>query len=121
MNSVVRLPHKLSKSWKARLSAYTELIDHFKKSASDDDPIFKPWLSDVELLKKFVTDTNAAAQDKGIEALTELLKQSGQNAARSVSTYPRTRKTNYHSLASLVNFLNQRLRKASTLQGQQQS
>ncbi|TIC25189.1 ARM repeat-containing protein [Wallemia mellicola] len=68
-------------SWKARLSAYTELIDHFKKSASDDDPIFKPWLSDVELLRKFVTDTNAAAQDKGIEALTELLKQSGQNAA----------------------------------------
>ncbi|TIC50770.1 ARM repeat-containing protein [Wallemia mellicola] len=68
-------------SWKARLSAYTELIDHFKKSASDDDPIFKPWLSDVELLRKFVTDTNAAAQDKGIEALIELLKQSGQNAA----------------------------------------
>ena len=71
-------------SWKARLNAYTELIDHFKKSASDDDPLFKPWLNDADTLKKFVTDTNAAAQDKGIEAVTELLRQSGQNAARCV-------------------------------------
>ncbi|TIA75270.1 hypothetical protein E3P91_00530 [Wallemia ichthyophaga] len=68
-------------SWKARLSAYAELIDQFKKSASDDDPVLKPWLSSPDTLSKFVTDSNAAAQDKGIEALTELLKQSGQNAA----------------------------------------
>ena len=69
------------KNWKARLSAYNELIVTFQKSSSDDDPIFTPYLSNVDLLKRIVTDSNAAAQDKGLEALTELLKQSGTSSA----------------------------------------
>lgn len=36
------------KNWKARQSAYLDLAEKFKKSASDDDPMFRPyWNGDL--------------------------------------------------------------------------
>lgn len=38
------------KNWKARLSAYTEIISKSAKTASDTDPFFRPYVSDGALL-----------------------------------------------------------------------
>ncbi|KAJ9121720.1 hypothetical protein QFC22_002341 [Naganishia vaughanmartiniae] len=70
------------KNWKARQSAYIELITRFGKTASDDDPFFRPYLNG-DILKKWVTDSNAVAQEKGVDAVCALLKDSGENAART--------------------------------------
>ncbi|KAJ9096595.1 hypothetical protein QFC19_007128 [Naganishia cerealis] len=70
------------KNWKARQSAYIELVTRFGKTASDDDPFFRPYLNG-DLLKKWVTDSNAVAQEKGVDAVCALLKDSGENAART--------------------------------------
>ncbi|KAI5453121.1 hypothetical protein NCC49_006149 [Naganishia albida] len=70
------------KNWKARQSAYLELIQKFGKTASDEDPFFRPYLNG-DLLKKWVTDSNAVAQEKGVDAVCALLKDSGENAART--------------------------------------
>ncbi|KAI6036614.1 microtubule associated protein [Pisolithus microcarpus] len=66
-----RLAHK---NWKARVSAYETLIKAFQTSASDNDPVFKPYISNSDLLKKIVTDSNAVAQEKGVECLVALVK-----------------------------------------------
>jgi cytoskeleton-associated protein 5 len=69
-------------NWKARLSAYTELTLKFSKTSGDDDPFFRPYLS-ADLLRSWATDTNAAAQEKGLEALCSLIRESGENSART--------------------------------------
>ncbi|KAK7693577.1 hypothetical protein QCA50_003146 [Cerrena zonata] len=61
-----RLVHK---NWKARVSAYESLIKSFQASASDSDPVFKPYINNPDLLKKIATDSNAVAQEKGVECL----------------------------------------------------
>ena len=75
-----RLAHK---NWKARVSAYESLIKSFQTSASDNDPIFKPYIHSNDLLKKIVTDANAVAQERGIECLVSLVKYAGETAANS--------------------------------------
>lgn len=75
-----RLAHK---NWKARVSAYESLIKSFQSSASDSDPVFKPYTNNPDLLKKIATDSNAVAQEKGIECLVAFVKFSGENAART--------------------------------------
>ncbi|KAG6334584.1 hypothetical protein ID866_4507 [Astraeus odoratus] len=75
-----RLAHK---NWKARVSAYESLIKTFQTTASDDDPAFKPYVSNPDLLKKIVTDSNAVAQEKGVECLVALVKFAGQTAAKT--------------------------------------
>lgn len=75
-----RLAHK---NWKARVSAYESLIKSFQTSASDNDPIFKPYISNSDLLKKIATDTNAVAQEKGVECLVALVKYAGENTAKT--------------------------------------
>ena len=37
-------------NWKARVSAYTEVISKSAKTASDSDPFFRPYVSDGALL-----------------------------------------------------------------------
>ncbi|EKM55417.1 uncharacterized protein PHACADRAFT_161397 [Phanerochaete carnosa HHB-10118-sp] len=75
-----RLAHK---NWKARVSAYETLIKTFQTTASDTDPAFKPYTSNPETLKKIVTDTNAVAQEKGIESVVNFVKFAGENAAQT--------------------------------------
>ena len=64
-----RLSHK---NWKARVNGYECLVKTFENTASDTDPAFKPYINNVDMLKKFATDSNAVAQEKGVECLEPL-------------------------------------------------
>lgn len=75
-----RLVHK---NWKARVSAYEALIKTFQTTASDTDPAFKPYINHPDLLKKIATDSNAVAQEKGLECLVALIKFSGETSAKT--------------------------------------
>lgn len=75
-----RLSHK---NWKARVSAYEALIKVFQNTASDTDPAFKPYINNNDLLKKIATDSNAVAQEKGLECLVSLVKYAGETSART--------------------------------------
>lgn len=55
----------------------------FQATPSENDPAFKPYTSHPETLKKIVTDTNAVAQEKGVETVIALVKFAGENAART--------------------------------------
>ncbi|WRT68653.1 uncharacterized protein IL334_005632 [Kwoniella shivajii] len=70
------------KNWKARLSAYTDVISKSAKTASDTDPFFRPFVSDGALLKKWCLDANAVAQEKGIEAVLAIVRYSGETSAK---------------------------------------
>jgi cytoskeleton-associated protein 5 len=75
-----RLAHK---NWKARVSGYEALIKTFQTTASDTDPAFKPYINHPDLLKKIATDSNAVAQEKGLECLVALVKFSGETSAKT--------------------------------------
>jgi len=75
-----RLAHK---NWKARVSAYESLVKTFENTASDNDPAFKPYINNPDLLKKIVTDANAVAQEKGVECVVALVKFAGETAAKT--------------------------------------
>jgi cytoskeleton-associated protein 5 len=75
-----RLVHK---NWKARVHAYEYLIKTFQTTASDTDPAFKPYINNPELLKKIAMDSNAVAQEKGVECLIALVKFAGETVART--------------------------------------
>lgn len=75
-----RLSHK---NWKARVSAYETLVKTFQLTASDTDPAFRPYTSNPDLLKKIITDSNAVAQEKGVECVIAFVKFAGENAART--------------------------------------
>ncbi|KAH9934783.1 armadillo-type protein [Fomitopsis serialis] len=82
--STIPIPDRLAhKNWKARVSAYEALVKTFHTTSSDDDPAFKPYLNNPELLKKAVTDANAVAQEKGVECVVAFVKFAGENAART--------------------------------------
>ncbi|MCI4383816.1 hypothetical protein PGIGA_G00031060 [Pangasianodon gigas] len=53
------------KVWKARLSGYTEALQLFQRITDEKSP---EWGKYQGLIKKFVTDSNAVAQLKGLEA-----------------------------------------------------
>ncbi|OJA21603.1 hypothetical protein AZE42_01675 [Rhizopogon vesiculosus] len=78
-----RLNHK---NWKARVSGYESLIKTFQTTASDSDPAFKPYVNNPDLLKKIATDSNAVAQEKGVECLVALIKFAGETAAKTRET-----------------------------------
>ena len=75
-----RLSHK---NWKARVNGYESLIKTFENTASDTDPAFKPYLNNLDLLKKFATDSNAVAQEKGVECLVALVKFAGETTVKT--------------------------------------
>ncbi|XP_042874347.1 cytoskeleton-associated protein 5-like isoform X2 [Penaeus japonicus] len=58
-----RCVHKL---WKARLSGYEECTKHFPKIVDERSPEFNKF---APLMKKFVTDSNAVAQEKALDAV----------------------------------------------------
>jgi cytoskeleton-associated protein 5 len=75
-----RLAHK---NWKARVSGYESLNKAFQLTTSDADPTFKPYINNPDTLKKIVTDSNVAAQEKGVECVIAFVKFAGENAART--------------------------------------
>ncbi|KAK9457468.1 armadillo-type protein [Dipodascopsis uninucleata] len=76
-----RAAHKI---WKVRLAAYEEMTKQFSVSGSESDPCFRPFLSDPALFKKIVTDSNVAAQEAGINALTAFIRYGGTNACQKL-------------------------------------
>ncbi|KAG8908511.1 Microtubule-associated protein, microtubule dynamics during spindle orientation [Tulasnella sp. 403] len=85
-STIPLLDRIVHKNWKARLDGYEALPKVFQLTTSDSDPTFKPYLSDPGLLKKIVTDANAVAQEKGVEAICALVQYSGENSARTRDT-----------------------------------
>ncbi|KAJ7449776.1 microtubule associated protein, partial [Mycena latifolia] len=75
-----RLSHK---NWKARVSGYETLVKIFQATGSDTDPAFRPYINNPDLLKKIATDSNAVAQEKGVESLVALVKYAGESAAKT--------------------------------------
>ena len=55
----------LSQAWKARIAGYEEVTKLFQRLGDEKSPEFSRYAG---LLKKFVTDSNAFAQEKGLEA-----------------------------------------------------
>lgn len=51
--------------WKARLNGYEEALKLFQRISDEKSP---EWGKYLGLIKKFVTDSNAVAQLKGLEA-----------------------------------------------------
>ena len=74
------------KSWKARVSGYEELIKQFKTTADEDDAVFKPYLSNPDILKKAALDSNAVAQEKAVECICNFVQWAGKSAGRTSET-----------------------------------
>ncbi|KAL8281038.1 hypothetical protein RQP46_006717 [Phenoliferia psychrophenolica] len=72
-----------NKSWKARLSAYSELIDTFARTTDETDPAFGPFFGYPAGVKDWVRDSNAVSQEKGVEAACSLVQWGGKQAAKS--------------------------------------
>lgn len=51
--------------WKARVNGYEEALKLFQRITDEKSP---EWAKYLGLIKKFVTDSNAVAQLKGLEA-----------------------------------------------------
>lgn len=64
-----RCVHKL---WKARVSGYEECVKNFSRWDNDDPN----WRKFAPIVKKFVTDTNAIAQEKGLDAALAFVESS---------------------------------------------
>jgi len=82
--SALPIPERLAhKNWKARVSGYEALVKTFQATPSENDPAFKPYISNPETLKKIVTDANAVAQEKGVETVIAFVKFAGEKATRT--------------------------------------
>jgi cytoskeleton-associated protein 5 len=66
-----RCIHKL---WKARVSGYEEATKIFRSIVEEKSP---EWNKFMGLIKKFVTDSNAVAQEKGLEAALVFVENCG--------------------------------------------
>lgn len=65
------------------MSAYEALIKVFKRTSDEDDPAFKPYLSNPEILKKAALDSNAVAQEKAAECICQFVQWVGKAASRT--------------------------------------
>lgn len=74
-----RLAHK---NWKARVHGYEHLLKAFAATGDESDPVFRPYLHSLDMLKKMVTDANVVAQEKGVDAVLTFVKYSGEISAR---------------------------------------
>ena len=59
------------KVWKARLAGYEEASKLFCSITDEKSPEFNKYAG---LMKKFVTDTNAFAQEKGLDAVMAFIE-----------------------------------------------
>ncbi|XP_076313305.1 msps cytoskeleton-associated protein 5 [Tachypleus tridentatus] len=62
------------KQWKARVSGFEEAAKIFTQQVDPKSPEFSKYLG---LLKKFVTDNNAVAQEKGLAAVLAFVENAG--------------------------------------------
>lgn len=60
------------KLWKARISGYEEAVKLFGQLDEKDHE----WNKYIEIIKKFVVDSNAIAQEKGLEATLAFVENS---------------------------------------------
>lgn len=60
--------------WKARLNGYEEAAKLFNKIDDEKSP---EWSKFLGLIKKFVVDSNAVAQEKGLEATLAFVENCG--------------------------------------------
>ncbi len=72
-----------SKLWKARVSAYEDLSKAFPKTSSENDPVFRQYTRNPDILKSIVVDTNAVAQEKGVDAVRAFVEFGGQAAGKT--------------------------------------
>lgn len=72
-----------SKLWKARVSAYEDLSKAFPKTSSENDPIFRQYTRNPDILKAIVVDTNAVAQEKGVDAVRAFVEFGAQPAGKT--------------------------------------
>ncbi|EST07076.1 CLASP N-terminal domain protein [Kalmanozyma brasiliensis GHG001] len=72
-----------SKLWKARVSAYEDLTKAFPKTSSENDPIFRQYTRNPDILKAIVVDSNAVAQEKGVDAVRAFVEFGGQAAGKT--------------------------------------
>lgn len=63
----------LLQNWKARVSGYEQCTQLFRTIDDEKSPEWNKYLG---LLKKFVTDSNVAAQEKGLEATLAFVENS---------------------------------------------
>jgi len=59
--------------WKARLHGYEEAAKLFRQIDDEKSPEFNKFLG---LVKKFVVDSHAASQEKGLEAVLAFVENS---------------------------------------------
>ncbi|WFD30660.1 hypothetical protein MSPP1_001681 [Malassezia sp. CBS 17886] len=71
----------VSKVWKVRLSAYEELAGALAATATEGDPLFDEYARQPDALRAMVLDANAAAQEKGVEAVLALVQHGGHKPA----------------------------------------
>jgi protein STU2 len=57
------------------------MAKEFTSSPDEQASCFRPWLNDPSVWKKIVTDTNAVAQEAGVNALCKFIEFGGPNAA----------------------------------------
>ena len=74
---MITLPYSYQ-SWKARVQGYEECASLFRRIVDEKSP---EWQKYAPLLKKFVADSNAAAQDKGVEATLAFLETANPKVA----------------------------------------
>lgn len=72
-----RCVHKM---WKARVDGYEEATKLFR---TIDDEKAPEWNKFLGLIKKFITDSNVVAQEKGLEATLVFVENCG-SAGRTV-------------------------------------
>ena len=53
----------------------------FRKTISEDDPAFTPYLRDPSILRAAIIDSNAVCQEKGIECCCSFIEYGGKSAA----------------------------------------
>lgn len=63
--TLIRFLSRVVQVWKARLNGYEEALKLFQRIEDAKSP---EWGKYLGLIKKFVTDSNAVAQLKGLEA-----------------------------------------------------
>ena len=61
----VQLALFFPKVWKVRVQGYEEVCKLFRQQDSEKSPVFSKY---VGFIKGFITDANAVAQEKGLDA-----------------------------------------------------
>lgn len=76
--SSLPLPDRwVHKNWKVRKEAYEAGAKAFDAAQSETDPLVRQFVTESNLWKNAVADSNVAAQQEGLSALISFLQISG--------------------------------------------